>query len=98
MAIVSDIAVSEQFIEDYDAAPTDIKQFVDSFIRKLLDAGRFTPGMNAHKSAAHGDLWIGYITRSGAHWRVTFSLEGPCVHLDRLLSHDKMDTYLRALS
>lgn len=89
---VLDIEFEYDFFADYDHAPGQVRKKVDQLVRSILDLGRFTPGFNAH--TAHGqDTNIGYVTRSGTHWRILFDYdEYQCKAVfKRLLAHEDMD-------
>lgn len=93
-----DIRVSEQFIKDYNTAPSHVMEAVDKLIRIILDSHALPNSMAAHKVAsAYHNLWIGYITRTKEHYRLLFHTEGSVVVFDRIFKHDVMDTYLKEL-
>lgn len=97
-----DVGVTEQFIQDYDESPIEVRRATDKFVTILAKHGIFTPGTNAHKASAtknsNDEIWIGYITRSGSHWRVLFRIEGSVIQLERLMKHDDADNWLKRMN
>jgi len=94
----TDIRVSEDFLIDYDTAPSHVIDMVDKLIRMILDSHAIPNSMAAHKvSSAYHNLWIGYVTRTNEHYRVLFHTEDSVIVFDRLFKHNDMNLYLKEL-
>lgn len=91
----ADVRVEPEFFSDYDNAPPQAQKAVDKLLKTIGCTGRFPNGANIHRAAATENLWIGYVTRNGQHWRVLFSIHGSDIVFERLLSHDRMDQWLK---
>lgn len=90
-----DIKVDTEFIADWEGAPKHVRNRVDWLLKVLSITGHFPNSMNIHRAHGTGDRWIGYVTRSKAHWRIIFRINGSHVVFIRLLKHDEMDIYLK---
>lgn len=93
---VTDIHILPEFIKDYDSAPPEIQKAVDKLVRIIGTHGILPNSMHAHKAAAVDDeMWIGYVSRTGSHWRVLFGVDDTELYFNRLLKHEEMNVYLR---
>jgi hypothetical protein len=94
--MIKDIRLTPQFYQDYDKAPSRVKEALDKLVRMILDTGQFPRSMQVHMArSAYNDLYIGYVTRSRQHWRILFETDESLMVGVRLLDHDKADQYLR---
>lgn len=94
---IRDIEFSEQFIEDYSAAPELIQTRMDQKVNTILDGGVLPPAVQAHRVHGHEDWWIGYCSMGKGGWRFLFSFpKTGLLRIDRLLKHEDMLRLLRA--
>ena len=93
---ITDIIPTEQFIEDYAEAPKEVRKKMDGYLEKILDAGRYPNSLRVHKVYSTEYL-SGYVTTTGAHWRVLFEQDDDKVYLHRLLNHDKYDVFIKSV-
>lgn len=95
MTRYNDIELEKQFIDDWDTAPHTARKSIDKIIRMTLTEGYFPNSCNIHRADTQDDLWIAYVTRSRAHWRLLFKTQGSTIIFHRLVDHDTQDDYLR---
>ncbi len=107
--MIRDISVQPQFIADWEQVPKDVANRVDTLIRQMLDGGDFPRSFHPHKADRNNPnnncdlkgLHIGYVTRTGQHWRILFRRQNEDRSLlvfERLVVHDKMDLILKEMS
>ena len=93
--MITDIKFTKEFYNDYDVAPLQVKKAMDKLVRLILDGGKFPNSMNVHSAkSVYNDVYIGYVTRSGQHWRVLFETDTTYIVILRLLDHNEADKYL----
>lgn len=96
--MIRDIRLDDEFFSDYDCAPEQAQKAVDKLIRMISDSGRFPTSMRLHKMHKL-ELWGGYVTVTGQHWRLLLYLnDDGTVTFHRLMRHDDYSDYLRALA
>lgn len=93
----TDIQLSTQFLVDYAKAPEDIRGRVDKLVDRLARRTSLPRGFMPHKAETKERVKIGYITRSGSHWRIAYWQEGTMLYFDRMLDHNEMNIYLRSI-
>lgn len=92
---VIDIFLTEQFIEDWDRTPADIKRRVDKYIDHILALRELPNSLNAHR-ANGADVWIGHVNANRNPYRILFKMEsGGKMIWERLVTHTEMDELLK---
>lgn len=92
---INDVTLSEQFYQDWDTAPDEIRDRFDSKLKMLLNQGEMINSFQAHKvKDVEEPFWIGYITVGKRSWRVLFDFNARGVIFLRLLPHKAMDKLL----
>lgn len=97
--IIQDIAFGPEFWKEYEKLPKDVRQRFDRRLKQILVNGKTMPSDNAHKAAAHGELWIAYITQHRSAFRYLFTLtpEGVMV-IENIGNHDYIEKVLRTIT
>jgi len=88
--IFRDIVIAQQFIEEFDKAPSKVKNQVDRKVHQLALEGAFRPSANLHRVHGTDELWICYVNQDEGAWRMIVSICEKKLHLYRLLSHAQM--------
>ena len=88
-----DIQLSEQFIDDYCAAPKEIQVRADRKVRRWARSGVLTKGDHAHKASGH-PVHIIYLGMGLGGWRILLNCDQDVLHLFRLVNHAEMDRLL----
>lgn len=91
---IKDIVITGDFWADYLKAPEPIRNKLDRLVTMIGRTGTMPPSLKAHKAVGDG-IWIGYLNQAGQHWRLLFYLNDGVMELDRVLSHEKRDKYLK---
>ena len=97
-ALIKEVKYSAEFLNDLEYAPNDVtKKFYK--LEEIIDtSNRFPNSLRPHVSGTTEDIYIGYLTRSGQHWRILFEHNGQnpmTVVFLRLVTHKSMDLILK---
>lgn len=94
---IDDVLCTEEFlVKIYPSLPPRAQKAVNSLIIKVLAHGGFPASLNAH--TVNGDragLWIGWLSKGSAAWRVWFSLEDHMMVIENVVSHSKQDNAMK---
>lgn len=94
---IKDIVFTQDFFTDYDAAPRMVKKRLDVLVKHISDTGTYPNSMRIHDLKST-DLSVGYVTTTGAHWRLLFWIEYGKMYFYRVMKHDEYDILIKSLS
>lgn len=90
-----DIYLSLDFIEDYDNAPIEIKNTVNSKLSVWAITRKLPPSAQAHKAKTYDSIWIVYLNKGKGGWRLLVCVSDRKMTFLRLLNHSDMEHQLR---
>lgn len=96
-ASIREINYSREFAKDLVCAPDDVLKKFYKLEEMVGSANRFPNSFRPHASGT-ADVYIGYLTRSGQHWRILFEHDNQnpmTVVFLRLVTHKSMDLILK---
>jgi len=81
---------SEQFWEDYSNLSESQEKDADRLLQKIVEHGKFTPGMKPKKLPGHRDIWY---LRASRGTRITYEkLPDNVIYLRRVGDHKILKT------
>lgn len=91
---IEDICITDDFTRDFEHAPENIQNRMNTLIEMMLESNAFPASMHIRQSFKE-DLWMGNVTQKRQAWRVLLWIDDDIITLHRLLTHDDRDRYLR---
>jgi hypothetical protein len=88
---VTAFRVSASYLQDFQAAPVDVKKAVESVLRKLI-ANSNAGSLRCHSLSGYGKPSLFSIDVFTNHsWKMTFTMDGTVAELRRLATHKSID-------
>lgn len=94
---IQDVIITDKFVEQWEEAPEQIRHKVDEHVQVMGGDHVFLKSFRPHKAKGTSDLYIGWVTKTNAHWRIMFTYENGIVTLHWLGNKTAQIQYLRTL-